>query len=525
MKCCWNQWNRKVDIEFVVDVLAGKAARASAKSPTTNGLDMARTKIVATIGPASDNEAMLRRMLHAGMNVARINFSHGDHEAHTTTFRMIRRVAEEEGKVVAILGDLQGPKLRLGNVGSGGIQLAVGDEVMLTPYRGQPAMIHLPHPELFKTLRPGARLVIGDGEVELAVTERQDQTVLTTVKVAGLLESRKGVNVPGTELPISSITDKDRVDLGLICRLGFDYVALSFVRGAADIEELRGLMAEQEVQIPIIAKIEKGEAIKNLMEIRDATDGMMVARGDLGIEVPPQEVPLLQKRIINVCNAVGKPVITATQMLQSMVDHPRPTRAEASDVANAILDGTDAVMLSGETAAGKFPVEAVLMMKQIAEITETAFPHEQWRRQRQEQFEVHSDVTEAISEASCSVAEEVGARAIISSTMSGFTARKIARHRPITPILAVSPSPETQRRLAMVWGVECLLVPQVYDTDEMIETSVRAAYSSGLQVGDYVVITAGVPFGSSGHTNLIQVHEVVIDYSQESLSEQADIIV
>lgn len=459
-------------------------------------------------------------MLHAGMNVARINFSHGNHEEHEQTFHMLRRVAQEEGKVLALLGDLQGPKLRLGHVGSGGIQLAVGDEVMLTPYRGQPAMIHLPHPELFQTLEPGARMVIGDGEVELVVTERQDETVLTTVKVAGLLESRKGVNVPGANLPISSITEKDREDLKLICRLGFDYIAMSFVRTAADIEELRGLMAEHGMQLPVIAKIEKSEAIENLEELTIATDGMMVARGDLGIEVPPQEVPLLQKRIISACNAAGKPVITATQMLQSMVEHPRPTRAEASDVANAILDGTDAVMLSGETAAGKFPVEAVLMMKQIAEITEGAFPHKQWRQQREERFAVYSDVTEAISEASCTVAEEVDARAIISSTMSGFTARKIARHRPATPILAVSPSPETQRRLAMVWGVECLLIPHVNSTDEMIVTSVRAAYAHGLKVGDHVVITAGVPFGSSGHTNLIQVHEVAIDHSQETPPEE-----
>ncbi len=483
---------------------------------------MARTKIVATIGPSSDNETTLRRMLRAGMNVARINFSHGDHEGHERTYHLLRRVAKEEGKVLAILGDLQGPKLRLGNVGATGIQLAVGDEVMLTPYRGQPAMIHLPHPELFQTLKPGARMVIGDGEVELSVTERHEDTVLTTVTVAGLLESRKGVNVPGAYLPISSITDKDREDLKLICRLGFDFVAMSFVRTAADIEELRALMAEDGNQLPIIAKIEKSEAIENLEELSLTTDGMMVARGDLGIEVPPQEVPLLQKRIISVCNEVGKPVITATQMLQSMVEHPRPTRAEASDVANAILDGTDAVMLSGETAAGKFPVEAVLMMKQISDITEGAFPYDKWRRKRQEEFSVHADVTEAISEASCAVAEEVGARAILSSTMSGFTARKIARHRPSTPILAVSPSPETQKRLALVWGVECLLVPQVHSTDEMIETSVRAAYTYGLKMGDKVVVTAGVPFGSSGHTNLIQVHEIEADYSHENLPDSPE---
>jgi pyruvate kinase len=469
---------------------------------------MARTKIVATIGPASNNPQTIRRMLHAGMDVARINFSHGDHETHRETIAMLRRVAAEEGRILALLGDLQGPKLRLGVVGRGGIQLRLGDEVMLTPYPGQPAMVHLPHPELFGTLRPGARIVIGDGEVEMRVSEQQGETILATVSVAGLLESRKGVNVPGTELPISSVTEKDRDDLRLICELEMDYVALSFVRSAADIEELRELMRDYGNVIPIIAKIEKSEAIEELLGIREASDGMMVARGDLGIEVPPQEVPLLQKRIIRACNEVGKPVITATQMLQSMVDHPRPTRAEASDVANAILDGTDAVMLSGESAAGKFPVESVLMMNQIAEITEGAFPYDLWREQRQASFATQATIAEAISAASCAVAEEVGARAIVPSTMSGFTARMIARHRPVTPILAVSPAPATQRRLALVWGVNCLLVPEVEMTDEMIRSAIAALHDYGLNGGGQIVITAGVPFGFRAHTNMIQVHQL-----------------
>lgn len=469
---------------------------------------MARTKIVATIGPASNEPETIRQMLHAGMDVARVNFSHGDHQTHRRTVQMLREVAAAEEKVLAILGDLQGPKLRLGYVGADGIQLSQGDEVMLTPYPGQPAMIHLPHPELIEILEPGARMVIGDGEVELRVVEKQGETLLTTVRVAGLLESRKGVNVPGTDLPISSITEKDRKDLKLICELGLDYVALSFVRSAADIHELRALIAAEGAHIPIVAKIEKSEAIEQLLAIRGAADGMMVARGDLGIEVPPQEVPLLQKRIIKACNEVGKPVITATQMLQSMVEHPRPTRAEASDVANAILDGTDAVMLSGESAAGKYPVESVLMMNQIADMTEGAFPYEAWRRHRNEDFDPHEDVTEAISAASCAVAEEIGARAIVPSTMSGFTARMISRHRPKTPIMAVSPSLKTQRELALVWGVECLLLPEVSSTDEMIERTISAIQTFGLEQGDEIVITAGVPFGRSGRTNLIQVHEV-----------------
>lgn len=468
---------------------------------------MARTKIVATIGPASSNPETIRQMLAAGMTVARINFSHGDHESHTQTFHMLRRVAESENKALAILGDLQGPKLRLGHVKTGGIQLALGDEIVLTPHRGQPAMIHLPHPDLIQAAQLGARLVIGDGEVELMVTEKKQDTLRCIVTVAGLMESRKGVNAPGTNLPISSITEKDIEDLELICALEFDYVALSFVRSAADVIELRTLMEEKGVKIPIIAKIEKREAIEELESIRDEADGMMVARGDLGIEVPPQEVPILQKQIIRCCNEKGKPVITATQMLQSMIEHPRPTRAEASDVANAILDGTDAVMLSGETATGKFPVESVLMMQQIGEIVEKEFPYAEWRSQRG-RISASPTVTEAITAASCDVAEQIKARTIVCSTMSGYTATQIARHRPPTPITAVSPSAVTKRRLALVWGVDCLQVDIFHDTDDMLEHSIAALRPFGLHEGDKVVIVAGVPFGQKEQTNLIQIYEI-----------------
>ena len=466
---------------------------------------MARTKIVATIGPGSANPETIRRMLDAGMTVARINFSHGDHEAHTQTAALLRKVAAQEGKVLAILGDLQGPKLRLGHVKAGGMMLSPGDEIVLTPHPGQPAMIHLPHPDLIAAAQPGDRLVIGDGEVEFTVAEKRGDTLRVIVTVAGLLESRKGVNAPGVDLPISCLSDKDLQDLELICELDFDYVALSFVRTADDIEELRDLMRHKPRQIPIIAKVEKSEAIDNLLAIRDAADGIMVARGDLGIEMPPQELPLLQKRIIAVCNEAGKPVITATQMLQSMVEHPRPTRAEASDVANAILDGTDAVMLSGETATGKYPVESVLMMKQIAEITERALPYNIWRARLEGGGHV-GGVTEAIGRASCSIAEEIDAAAIASATLSGHTARQIARFRPRIPILAVSPSAHTQRLLALVWGVDTLLVPDFADTDTMLEATAKVLREHGLEAGRRVVITAGVPFRISGQTNLIKVH-------------------
>lgn len=469
---------------------------------------MARTKIVATIGPASSKPNTIRRMLSAGMNVARVNFSHGDHKSHAKTVAMLRQVAAEAGIVLAILGDLQGPKLRLGHVKTGGISLSLGDEVALTPHRGQPAMIHFPHPDLIKAIEVGGRLVIGDGEVEFVVAEKKADTLRCTVTVAGLLESRKGVNAPGTDLTISSITDKDRQDLNLACELDLDYIALSFVRSADDVEELRRLIAVNGREIPIIAKIEKKEAVERLDEISGVADGMMVARGDLGIEVLPQEVPLLQKRIIQCCNKAGKPVITATQMLQSMVEHPRPTRAEASDVANAILDGTDAVMLSGETATGKFPVEAVQMMCNIAEITEGAFPYELWRQRRQQDQGGTDSVSEAISAASCEVARQVKARAIVSTTTSGYTAQQIARHRPATAVIAATPSPYTQRKLALVWGVECYLIPDFSDTDTMLAHAVIAMRAYELKQGDKLVITAGIPFGSSGTTNLIQVHEI-----------------
>lgn len=467
---------------------------------------MARTKIVATIGPASSNPETIRRMLYAGMNVARVNFSHGDHQSHTRTIEMLRKVSKREGKTLAILGDLQGPKLRLGQIKPGGINLSLGDEIVLTPHRGQPAMVHLPHPDLIEAVRPGARLVIGDGEVEFEVVERRVDTLRCRVTVAGLLEARKGVNAPGTDLPISSITDKDKEDLIFACAKDVDFIALSFVRTADDIHELRELIRNEGKDIPIIAKIEKNEAIDHLEEIRDATDGMMVARGDLGIEAQPQEVPMLQKRIIRCCNEVGKPVITATQMLQSMVEHPRPTRAEASDVANAILDGTDAVMLSGETATGNYPVEAVLMMQQISKITEREFPYDKFRHHHD--LSSRGTITEAISAAACEISETIEASAIVSTTMSGYTARQIARHRPSSRVIAVSPNPRTQRRLAVVWGVECLIVSDFSDTDLMVKRTVDTLKANGFEAGEKVVITAGIPFGAAGQTNLIQVHTI-----------------
>lgn len=470
---------------------------------------MRRTKIVATLGPASSDKETIRKLLNAGMDVVRINCSHGSHDFIRELVARIREVAEGMRKQPAILGDLQGPKLRLGVVPGGGRQLEVGDRLTLTPSPTSDDEIAFPHAELYASIQSGSHLVIGDGEVELRVLERKGLRLTCLTTVAGPLGSRKGVNLPRTPLPIASITDKDKEDARLLCELGVDYIAMSFVRSAQDVLDLKQLLEELGRPIPVIAKIEKFEAIEDLLAIREAADGMMVARGDLGLDMPPQEVPLLQKRIIASCNQVGKPVITATQMLQSMVEHPRPTRAEASDVANAILDGTDAVMLSAETASGKFPVESVLMMRNIAEITEAQFPYDVWDQRRRDEFQQGGDVTQAISSAVCVIALRLGARAIVTETMSGYTARQVARYRPKIPIIAVSPKPETHRRLALVWGVQCVNVPHFENTDIMVAETVRAVSNLGLKRGDRIVITAGIPFGSSGHTNLIHVHEVI----------------
>lgn len=481
---------------------------------------MPRTKIVATIGPASNNDKTIRAMLDAGMNVARVNFSHGNRESITEIVMRLRAVATDSGHILAILGDLQGPKLRLGKIPNDKRLLKPKERIVLSA-DDEPDTVPFPHAELYAAIKPGARLVLGDGEVELTVEAITDRRIECITTVSGMMGSRKGVNLPGTTLPIPSVTDKDKVDLETVCDLDLDYVALSFVRSADDIRELRGLMKQRGCKIPIIAKIEKFEAIEHLDEIREEADGMMVARGDLGIDVPAFEVPFLQKRIIRTCNEVGIPVITATQMLQSMVSSPNPTRAEATDVANAILDGTDAVMLSNETAMGDYPVKSVKMMANIAQIAEENFPHDDWARRRREQlWTAHNDTPEAISSACISIAYLLNAKALVTTTVSGYTARKVARFRPNTPILALSPESHTQRRLALVWGVETIIVDLFNSMDQMIEESAGTiAQHQGYSVGDRIVITAGVPFNRAGLTNLIQVHE----FTEEDFTDVPDL--
>ncbi len=470
---------------------------------------MLRTKIVCTLGPASDDESVIRAFLESGMTVARINFSHGLYADHARRIETVRRLASELGQAAAILADLQGPKLRIGLLPPEGIPLQKGEVVTLVnrPSCSEPGVLPVPHPEVLRDVQPGDRILLDDGALELQVLEKGEEQARARVVVGGRLTSRKGLSLPHTSLKLPSVTDKDRADAAFAVNQQVDYLALSFVRCGRDVQHLRAYLQELGADIPIIAKIEKPEALECLDEILAVSDGLMVARGDLGIEACAEEVPMMQKRIIRSCNNAGKPVITATQMLDSMIRNPRPTRAETSDVANAILDGSDAIMLSAETAIGQYPVEAVQTMARIAAVTEQSLPYNDWLQRSF--LTVSRTVTDAISQVACEIAAELGAKAIIASTVSGSTARRIASHRPITPIIAPTPRVTTYRQLALVWGVRPLLVDHFTDTDAMIVTVVEAARTQGMvQDGDLVIITAGVPVGGAGLTNLLKVHRV-----------------
>ena len=471
---------------------------------------MLHTKIVCTLGPASDDEKTIRDFAAAGMAVARINFSHGSYEDHARRIGIVRKLAKEMHCAIAVLADLQGPKLRIGQLPSHGINLVPGATVTL--FNGDSSQdaerIPIPHPEVLGEVSPGERMLLDDGLLELRIKERTGAETLTAeIVTGGTLNSRKGLSLPHTSLTMPSITEKDRADATFAVEQEVDYFALSFVRCPEDVQHLRAFLADLGSDTPIIAKIEKPEAVDSVEEILEVSDGMMVARGDLGGEAPPEELPIIQKRIIKLCNEASKPVITATQMLDSMIRNPRPTRAEASDVANAILDGTDAVMLSGETAVGSYAVKAVRMMARIAEVTERSLPYREWL-QRGFMLEART-VTEAISQVASEMATELGAKAIIASTVTGGTARWVASTRPSTPIIAPTPRLTTFRQLALVWGVVPLLVDEFADTEAMIVTVSEATEKRGLvKDGDLVIITAGVPLGGSGLTNTLKAHRV-----------------
>ncbi len=479
---------------------------------------MLRTKIVCTIGPASREPETLRQMALAGMNVARLNFSHGDQAFHGENIGRLRAISAELDRPIAVLVDLQGPKLRVGDMGPEGASIAAGEEIVLTnrPVIGHgattdgPAKAPLQYAALPSQVHPGDRILIDDGLLELQVLEATSTDIRCRVITGGCLRTNKGLNLPNASLAIPAITEKDWDDLRFALAAGADWVALSFVRSADEVQLLKQRveeLCEYGRPVPVIAKIEKPEALEQIDAIVAAADGIMVARGDLGIETAPEKVPMAQKTIIARCNAAGVPVITATQMLDSMIRNPRPTRAEASDVANAILDGTDAVMLSGETAAGLYPVEAVRTMVSIAREVES-IQGSYWVAPPYIQRPV-GDVTAAVSHATCETANDLGAAAIISATASGRTALAVARYRPACPIIAVSPSPMVQRRLTLVRGVWPLLARRAENTDEMLNGAIEAALQSGLiKHGDTVVITAGISPNMPGSTDLMKVEKV-----------------
>jgi pyruvate kinase len=483
-----------------------------------------KTKIVCTIGPASDDHGILRQMILAGMNVARLNFSHGDQEYHGENIARIRQLSAALDRPIAILADLQGPKLRVGDLGPDGLQLEAGDTLVLTnrpitghpadedDADGRPATAPLQYASLPDEVHAGDRILMDDGLLEARVQETNSTDILCRMVIGGLLQSNKGLNLPNAALSIPAITEKDWEDLEFALSAGADWVALSFVRSADQVLLLKQRIAELGQfgrPAPVVAKIEKPEAVEQIDAIIAAADGIMIARGDLGIETAPETVPMVQKMIIGKCNAAGIPVITATQMLDSMMRNPRPTRAEASDVANAILDGTDAVMLSGETAIGRYPLETIQTMVNIVrEVEKSQSDH--WEPPAYIRRPV-ATVTEALSHATCETAHDLGAAAIISATASGRTALAVARYRPICPIIAVTPSPMVQRRLLLSRSVCPLLGKRTENTDEMLDGAIQAAIHSGLiNRGDTVVITAGISPNMPGSTDLMKVETIPV---------------
>jgi pyruvate kinase len=466
---------------------------------------MRHTKIVATIGPASTAPEVLDEMLAAGVDVVRLNASHGDPETLEPTLREVRAAAGRAGREVAVMLDLSGPKLRIGDMPPG-VVLQPGQrfELFGRMCTGDAEHACITYPGLAQDLKRGDRVLLDDGRIQLQVVEVDEDRVVTEVQVGGPLTSKKGVNVPGVTLGLDAITDKDRRDLAWGLDAGVDLVAQSFVRSPVDVARLRELMGTR--QVPVVVKVEKHEAVDRMEEIVAVADVVMVARGDLGVETSPEAVPVVQKRLIAACRFSGKPVIIATQMLESMISAPRPTRAEASDVANAIFSGADAVMLSGETAVGKYPVETVRTM---ARITVTAESSMDFTFVEPSAGRHSIDVTEAMSAAVVELASDLGVRAILTSTQSGATARSVAKYRPAAPIVAITPSLEVARRLRIVWGVEPLQVRASTSIEDMIALSVDAAREKRLvDPGDLVAITAGVAVNTPGSTNLIQVHSV-----------------
>ena len=471
---------------------------------------MRKTKIICTMGPAVDNEEMLRALMLTGMDAARFNFSNGTHESHLATLNKVRRIRDELGAAVATILDTKGPEIRIKTFENGPVTLREGDKFTLTTrdVPGDAGIVSVTYADLHKELESGCRVLIDDGLIELTVDEIQGQDIACTVRSGGTLSNNKSINIPGVSIHLPSLTEKDRDDLRFAAEQDFDFVAASFVRKASDVEDIRACLRECGGEhIRIISKIENREGVDNLEEIIAASDGLMVARGDLGVEIPAYEVPILQKRMIKETSMAGKPVITATQMLDSMIRNPRPTRAEVSDVANAVFDGTSCVMLSGETASGKHPVEAVQTMVDTINAAEQATDY--WGRFRRFEFTPGRSINDAVTHTCCQTAMDLEADAILTPTQTGHTARMIARFRPACPIVALTTTERARRQLAISWGVQPLLAGYVDSTDRLFSMCVQSALKEGaVQSGQMVVITAGVPIGRAGSTNLIKAQVV-----------------
>ena len=462
------------------------------------------------MGPAVDNEEKLRALMLAGMDAARFNFSHGTHESHLALLTKVKRVRDELGAAVATILDTKGPEIRVKTFASGSVTLAEGAAFTLTTrdVPGDESCVSVTYSNLHNELKPGCRVLIDDGLIELRVEEVRGQDIVCAVACGGPLSSNKSINIPDVHIQLPSLTEKDREDLRFAVEQDFDFVAASFVRKASDVEDIRACLKEYGGEhIRIISKIENSEGVENLDEIIAASDGLMVARGDLGVEIPAYEVPILQKTMIKKTSMAGKPVITATQMLDSMIRNPRPTRAEVSDVANAVFDGTSCVMLSGETASGKYPLEAVQTMGDTIRAAELATDY--WGRFRRFEFKPGRDINDAVTHASCQTAMDLEADAILTPTQTGHTARMISRFRPACPIVAFTTTERARRQLAISWGVRPLLAGYVDSTDRLFSMCVQSALKEGaVESGQMVVITAGIPIGLAGSTNLIKAQVV-----------------
>jgi pyruvate kinase len=471
-------------------------------------IQMRNTKIVCTIGPASEKPEVLKKLILAGMNVARLNFSHGSHEEHASRIETIRTCAKESGRHISIMLDTKGPEIRTGVLENGQISLRKDDSLILTTEKiiGNQERVSITYDRLPEDIYVGATILIDDGLIELHVESINEREIYCRVIDGGVLKDRKGINLPEIATNLPGITEKDIADISFGISMNVDFIAASFVRKKEDVLQIRKIIQEHEENISIIAKIENREGVNNANDILNVADGLMVARGDLGVEIPAEDVPLVQKKLIAACNAAGKPVITATQMLDSMQINPRPTRAEASDVANAIFDGTDAIMLSVETAAGTYPVESVEMMNRIAMKVESSL---MYKEQVNHTSSRQMTITAAMGQAVTKTAHTLNATAILTPTESGYTASVVSKYRPSCPIIAVTPREDTLKRLALVWGVHPILFDGADNTDEMMGKSIQAALKKkAIKQGDLIVITAGVPVRETGTTNMMKVHVV-----------------